>query len=137
MDGRYRPHGLSTPSGGQFQPLAPHQFHGPQGHLHTLPPLNGNPSQFPPLYGQNTSNPQTPISPHTPSTSAQSNQNTVIPPIAAHPPLRPIQPSPSYLLSNPTNSSSQSGLLSSSAAHSNPHPIAPAPLTGSLQDLRQ
>ncbi|OCK76622.1 hypothetical protein K432DRAFT_396278 [Lepidopterella palustris CBS 459.81] len=137
MDDRYRPHGLSTPPGGQYQALAPHQYHGPQGHLHTLPPLNGNPTQFPPLYGHNTSNPQAPITPHTPSSSAPQTQNTTIPPIAPHPPLRPIQPSPSYLLSNPSYPSSQPNLLPASVAHSNPHPIAPAPIPGSLQDLRQ
>ncbi|KAF2489287.1 hypothetical protein BU16DRAFT_598185 [Lophium mytilinum] len=133
MDDRFRPNGMSTQGGPQYQPLAP-QYHAPQSHLHTLPPLNGNASQYAPSYGQNTnSNPHTPISAHPPSSSAASNHNSAIPPIATHAPLRPIQPSPSYSLYG----TSQAGLLPASVTQSNPHPLAPAPTPGSLQDLRQ
>ncbi|KAF2475698.1 uncharacterized protein BDR25DRAFT_310191 [Lindgomyces ingoldianus] len=137
MDDRFRQHGLPMPAGGQYQPLAPQSYNGPQSHLPTLPPLHGTASQFPSLYGGHGSNPQTPITPHTPATSASSNSSTTIPPIAQHPPLRPIQPSPSsYLLSTSSYASSQAPLLPTAAAHSNAHQMAPAPLSTGLQDVR-
>lgn len=136
MDDRFRQPGLPTPTGGQYQSLAPQSYNGSQSHLPTLPPIQGNTSQFPSLYGQHHSNPQTPITPQTPATSAPAT-STSIPPIAQHPPLRPIQPSPSsYLLPTSSYSSSQPPLLPTAAAHSNTHQLAPAPLSNGLQDLR-
>ncbi|KAF2180571.1 hypothetical protein K469DRAFT_692765 [Zopfia rhizophila CBS 207.26] len=124
MDDRSRQHGLPTPNSGQFQPLAPNSYN---GHPPTLPPLHGSASQFG-LYGH-SSNPQTPITPHTPATSASSISNPAIPP------LRPIQPSPSYILNTSSYASSQAPLLPTASAHTNTHPIAPAPLSA-LQDIR-
>jgi hypothetical protein len=135
MDDRYRQPALPTPSGGPYQSIAPQSYNGSQSHLPTLPPITGNNSPYPSLYNHSHhSNPQTPITPHTPVSSAPGNPN--IPPISQHPPLRPIQPSPSpYLLPNSSYTSSQASLLSTSS-HPNPHQLAPVPLQNGLQDFR-
>ncbi|KAF1995416.1 hypothetical protein P154DRAFT_548506 [Amniculicola lignicola CBS 123094] len=135
MDDRYRQAGLPNPAGGQYQSLA-QSYNASQGNLPTLPPLHGNGTQFPSIYGHN-SNPQQSMAPHSSSTSAPSSTGTTIPSIASqHPPLRPIQPSPSsYMLPTSSYSSAQS-LLSTSAAHSNAHHLAPAPLSNGMQDSR-
>ncbi|KAF2019407.1 hypothetical protein BU24DRAFT_406076 [Aaosphaeria arxii CBS 175.79] len=138
MDDRFRQHGLPQPSGGQYQSLGHQSYNGSQSHLPTLPPLqHGSSSQYPSMYGgHHNSNPQTPLTPHTPASSAP-NANSSIPPIAQHPPLRPIQPSPaSYMLPTSSYSSSQPPLLPTAAAHSNAHQLAPAPSLNGLQDLR-
>ncbi|PVH91382.1 hypothetical protein DM02DRAFT_705047 [Periconia macrospinosa] len=120
MDDRFRQSGLPTPSGGQYQ----HAYNTSQSQLPTLPALHGSNAQFPSMYAQH-SNPQTPITPHTP-VSSTSTTGITIPPISSqHPPLRPIQPSPSSYL--PMSSSySQAPLLPTSAAQSNSHQLGPA-----------
>jgi hypothetical protein len=137
MDDRFRQPGLPNPNGGQYQSIAPQSYNGSQSHLPTLPPIQGNPAQFPPLYNHHNSNPQTPITPHTPASSA-SNASNAIPPITQHPPLRPIQPSPSsYILPTSSYASSQAPLLPTAGAHSNSHQLGQSPLpNGGLQDLR-
>jgi hypothetical protein len=136
MDDRYRQTGLPAPAGNQYQSLGQQQqqYNGAQSHLPTLPPIQGNGTQFPSMYSHN-SNPQTPITPHTPATSG-ANSNSSIPPITSqHPPLRPIQPSPSSYL--PMSSSySQAPLMSTAGAHANILQLAPAPMSNGLQDMR-
>ncbi|CAI6337106.1 unnamed protein product [Periconia digitata] len=61
MDDRFRQSGLPTPNGGQYQ----HAYNTSQNQLPTLPPLHGSNAQYPSMYAQH-SNPQTPITPHTP-----------------------------------------------------------------------
>ncbi|KAF2705628.1 hypothetical protein K504DRAFT_93778 [Pleomassaria siparia CBS 279.74] len=137
MDDRYRQSGLPTPTNNQYQSLGQQSYNNAhQSQLPTLPlpPIQGNGApQFPSMYPHN-SNPQTPITPHTPATSAP-NTNTSMPPITSqHPPLRPIQPSPSYM---PMSSSySQPSLLPTTTSHSNIMQLAPAPMSNGLQDLR-
>jgi len=94
----------------QYASLGQHSYNGPQSQLPTLPPLQSGTSFAPSLYSGHNSNPQTPV------TSASNGGSTMPQPA----PLRPIQPSPSYM---PTMSSaySQAPLLSTSAAHSNTH----------------
>ncbi|KAF1843563.1 uncharacterized protein K460DRAFT_147450 [Cucurbitaria berberidis CBS 394.84] len=115
MDGdRFRQPGLS-----QYPSLSQQQYNGMQHQLPTLPPLHSG-SQYPSLYGH-SSNPQTP-QPGTPVTSA-SNASTTMPPLQ-HPPLRPIQPSPSAYL--PMSSAySQAPMLSTASAYSNAQQQAP------------
>ena len=133
MDDRYRQSGLPAPAATQYQSLPQQSYNGAQSHLPTLPPIQGNGTQFPSMYTHN-SNPQTPMTPHTPATSAP-NTAPAIPPITSqHPPLRPIQPSPSYL---PMSSSySQPPLLSTAASNANIMQLAPAPMSNGLQDIR-
>ncbi|CAO2652958.1 Nn.00g023690.m01.CDS01 [Neocucurbitaria sp. VM-36] len=115
MDGeRFRQPGLS-----QYPSLGQQQYNGSQNQLPTLPPLHSG-AQFPSLYGH-SSNPQTP-QPGTPVTSAP-NASTTMPPLQ-HPPLRPIQPSPSAYL--PMSSAySQAPMLSTASAYSNAQQQAP------------
>ncbi|KAF2636913.1 hypothetical protein P280DRAFT_521819 [Massarina eburnea CBS 473.64] len=127
MDDRFRQPGLPSPAGGQYQ----HAYSNSQSQVPTLPPLHGSGASYPSMYGQH-SNPQTPITPHTPSNSSTSGIN--IPSIAsAHPPLRPIQPSPSYMLGS--SSYSQAPLLPTAAAQANGHQLGSA-LSSGLQDVR-
>jgi len=113
MDGdRFRQPGLS-----QYPPLSQQQYNGSQ--LPTLPPLHSG-AQFGSLYGHNTS-PQTPQTPHTPVTSAP-NATSTMPPLQ-HPPLRPIQPSPSAYLPM-TSAYSQPPMMPTAAAHNANHPMA-------------
>ncbi|KAF2196503.1 hypothetical protein GQ43DRAFT_254403 [Delitschia confertaspora ATCC 74209] len=130
MDDRFRQQGHHTPSGNQIQPLAPHQYNGPQSHLHTLPPLTGSGSSFPSLYGHANN-----LNSHAPSSSGPNTSNAGIPSFATHPTLRPIQPSPAYGLSNPSFASSQAPFHPSSTAHTNTHSLAHG-LAGGLQDMR-
>lgn len=134
MDDRFRQPGLPTPTGSQYQPLT-QQFANPQSQLPTLPPLHHNGAQFPSLYNHgHNSNPQTPITPHTPA-SSMSVSNTTIPSISAqHPPLRPIQPSPGYMAL--TSSYSQAPLLPTATAQANTHQLPPGALSNGLQDVR-
>jgi hypothetical protein len=136
MDDRFRQPGLPTPNGAQYQSLA-QQYNGSQSQLPTLPPLHHNGAQFPSLYAHghgHNSNPQTSITSQNPATS-NPNSNSSIPSISAqHPPLRPIQPSPSYLPL--TSSYSQAPLLPTAAAQANSHQLAPASLSNGLQDVR-
>ncbi|KAH6611929.1 fungal-specific transcription factor domain-containing protein [Boeremia exigua] len=107
---RFRQPGLP-----QYQGLSQQSYTGAQQSLPTLPPLHSAAS-FPSLYGGHHSNPQTPQPPHTPVTSAP-NGNSTMPPLQ-HPPLRPIQPSPSSYM--PMSSAySQAPLLPTAAAHNN------------------
>lgn len=115
MDGdRFRQPGLS-----QYSSLGQPQFNGSQHQQHQqhqlppLPPLHSG-SQFPSIYGHN-SNPQTP-QPGTPVTSAPNGASTM-PPLQ-HPPLRPIQPSPSSYLPM-TSAYSQAPMLSTANAYAN------------------
>lgn len=88
-----------------------------QNQLPTLPPLHSGAS-YASMYGNN-SNPQTPQGSHTPVTSAPNGSSTM-----PHPPLRPIQPSPSSYLPM-TSAYSQAPLLPTAAApHSNPHQLS-------------
>ncbi|EOA84019.1 uncharacterized protein SETTUDRAFT_93013 [Exserohilum turcica Et28A] len=115
---RFRQPGLGNyPSIGQ-------QFNGSQNQLPTLPPLQSGGSQYaPPMYGHN-SNPHTPQPPHTPVTSAP-NGTSAMPPLQ-HPPLRPLQPTPTSYL--PMSSAySQAPMLSTAAAHTNGHQLGPSP----------
>ncbi|KAE8871083.1 hypothetical protein PTNB73_02542 [Pyrenophora teres f. teres] len=115
---RFRQPGLGNyPSIGQ-------QYNGQQNQLPTLPPLQSA-GQYQPMYGHN-SNPHTPQPPHTPVTSA-SNGSATMPPLQ-HPPLRPLQPTPSYLPM--TSAYSQAPMLSTAAAHSNGHQLGPSPGMG-------
>jgi len=115
---RFRQPGLNSyPSIGQ-------QYNGQQNQLPTLPPLQSA-GQYQPMYGHN-SNPHTPQPPHTPVTSA-SNGSSTMPPLQ-HPPLRPLQPTPSYLPM--TSAYSQAPMLSTAAAHTNGHQLGPSPGMG-------
>ena len=110
---RFRQPGLP-----QYQGMGQQSYTGAQQSLPTLPPLHSAAS-FPSLYGGHHSNPQTPQPPHTPVTSAPNGSSTM-PPLQ-HPPLRPIQPSPSYM---PMSSAySQAPLLPTAAAHNNTHQL--------------
>lgn len=112
---RFRqPNGLS-----QYGSMSQQQYNG-ANQLPTLPPLHSG-VQFPPLYGHN-SNPQTSQAPHTPATSA-SNTGTTMPPLQ-HPPLRPIQPSPSAYLPM-TSAYSQAPMMPTAGAHNGNHQLAP------------
>jgi len=139
MDDRFRQPGLPTPAGAQYQSLA-QQYNGAQSQqLPTLPPLHHNGAQYPSMYGHahaQHSNPQTPITPHTPASSApSSNNNNTIPSISTqHPPLRPIQPSPSYM--GMTSSYSQAPLLPTAGAQANAHQLGPGTMSNGLQDVR-
>ncbi|KAL6711035.1 hypothetical protein ACN47E_006910 [Coniothyrium glycines] len=105
----------------QYQSLGQQQYNGAQSQLPTLPPLHSG-TQYPSLYSHN-SNSQTPQPPpHTPA-SAASNGSTTMPPLQ-HPPLRPIQPSPSFGLPM-TSGFSQAPMISTAAAHANGHQMAP------------
>lgn len=131
MDDRFRQNGVpnSNVNGTQQYPSLTQSYN--QAQQNTLPPL-GNGQQSFSLYGHHNSNPQTPITPHTPA-STPSTSAASIPSIASqHPPLRPLQPSPSYMLT--TSSYSQAPLLSTSAAHSSS--LGQNPLTAGLQDAR-
>jgi len=115
---RFRQPGLTSyPSIGQ-------QYNGQQNQLPTLPPLQSA-GQYQPMYGHN-SNPHTPQPPHTPVTSA-SNGSSTMPPLQP-PPLRPLQPTPSYLPM--TSAYSQAPMLSTAAAHTNGHQLGPSPGMG-------
>lgn len=96
----------------QYPPIgAQHGYSNSQGgQLPTLPPLHGTAPFASPLYGGHNSNPQTPV------TSAPNGSASMMQPA----PLRPIQPSPSYM---PMSSSaySQAPLSSTASAHSNQH----------------
>ncbi|CAN9179782.1 hypothetical protein AA0119_g4961 [Alternaria tenuissima] len=118
---RFRQPGLSNyPSIGQ------QQYNGSQNQLPTLPPLQSG-GQYP-LYGHN-SNPHTPQPPHTPVTSA-ANGSSTMPPLQ-HPPLRPLQPTPSSYL--PMSSAySQAPMLSTASAHTNGHQLGGPPGMGGL-----
>lgn len=127
MDDRYRTNGHGVPpqqpAGGQY---LPNQY--TQSNLPTLPPLHN--SQYPSLYNSHPhSNPQTPITPHTPTTSAPGSASTIPPIGSQHPTLRPIQPSPSSYMGT-SYATSQPPLLPTSAAHANVHQLAGTPLPG-------
>lgn len=139
MDDSYRSNGLQSTNGAQGHNFAPHshmtsqRFHGAPSNMHTLPPLNSNASQFAQSYPQSA--PQTPLTPHTPQSGSGYGHHgpaSAIPSINSHPPLRPLQPSPSNVLQGGSFSSAHPSALSSTASHPNLHSIAPAP----QQDLR-
>jgi hypothetical protein len=94
----------------QYPPIGQHGYSNSQGQLPTLPPLHGNAAFASSLYSGHNSNPQTPV------TSAPNGSSSMSQPA----PLRPIQPSPSYM---PMSSGpySQAPLSSTASAHSNPH----------------
>jgi hypothetical protein len=108
---RFRQPGLP-----QYAPMSQQSYNGAQSQHPTLPPLHSGAS-YPSMYGGHHSNPQTPQAQHTPATSAP-NGNSSMP----HPPLRPIQPSPSSYMPM-TSAYSQAPLLPTAAAHSNPHQL--------------
>jgi hypothetical protein len=108
---RFRQPGMS-----QYAPLSQQGYNGAQNQLPTLPPLHSGASFAPLSYGGHSSNPQTP---QTPVTSAPNGSASM-----PHPPLRPLQPSPSYM---PMSSAySQAPPLSTAGAHSNAHQLAPS-----------
>ncbi|CBX90751.1 similar to RfeC [Plenodomus lingam JN3] len=109
------------PALSQYPSLSQQQYNG----LPTLPPLQSG-SQFGSLYGHN-SNPQTPQAPNTPVTSAP-NANSTMPPLQ-HPPLRPIQPSPSAYLPM-TSAYSQAPMMPTAAAHNGNHQMGPGQAMG-------
>ncbi|KAF2026343.1 hypothetical protein EK21DRAFT_103310 [Setomelanomma holmii] len=109
---RFRQPGLP-----QYASLGQQSYNGAQNQLPTLPPLHSGAPSYASMYSGHNSNPQTP---HTPVTSAPNGSSGM-----PHPPLRPIQPSPSSYL--PMSSAySQAPMLSTAAAHSNSHQLAPA-----------
>jgi hypothetical protein len=112
---RFRQPGMS-----QYPALNQQQYNGAQNQLPTLPPLHSG-GQFPSLYGH-SSNQQPPQPPHTPVTSA-SNASNSMPPIQ-HPPLRPIQPSPTAYLPM-TSAYSQAPMMPTASAHTNSHQMGP------------
>lgn len=112
MDGndRFRQPGAMP----QYAPLGQQNYNGTQN---TLPPLHSG-APYPSLYGH-SNNVQTSQAQHTPVTSAP-NGNSTMP----HPPLRPIQPSPSHSQYMPmTSAYSQAPLMPTAPAHSNPHQL--------------
>ncbi|KAF1946829.1 hypothetical protein EJ02DRAFT_491881 [Clathrospora elynae] len=98
------------------------QYNGSQNQLPPLPPLQQSGAQFPSLYGHN-GNPHAPQPPHTPVTSAP-NGGSTMPPLQ-HPPLRPLQPTPSSYMPMATSAYSQAPMLSTASAHAN-HQMAPS-----------
>ncbi|KAF1838258.1 hypothetical protein BDW02DRAFT_585942 [Decorospora gaudefroyi] len=117
---RFRQQGLSS-----YPSLGQPQYNGSQNQLPTLPPLQSG-GQYTGLYGHN-SNPHTPQPPHTPVTSAPNGSSTM-PPLQ-HPPLRPLQPTPSSYLPM-TSAYSQAPMLSTTAAHTNGHQLGHSPGMG-------
>jgi hypothetical protein len=115
---RFRQSGLPG-----YPPMNGQQYNGQpnQNQLPTLPPLQSG-GQYAPMYGHN-SNPHTPQPPHTPVTSGP-NGSTTMPPLQ-HPPLRPLQPQPTAYMPM-TSAYSQAPMLSTAAAHTNGHQMAPS-----------
>ncbi|KAF1960805.1 hypothetical protein CC80DRAFT_544204 [Byssothecium circinans] len=131
MDDRFRQPGLPSPANGQYQ----HTYNGASnGQLPTLPPIGGSGASYPSMYSQH-STPQTPLTPHTPTTNPSSSGINIPSIASAHPPLRPIQPSPSYM-SIGSSSYSTAPLLSTAAAHANGHQLGHSSMSSGLQDVR-
>ncbi|OAL03465.1 hypothetical protein IQ06DRAFT_107781 [Phaeosphaeriaceae sp. SRC1lsM3a] len=109
---RFRQPGLT-----QYAPMGQQPYNGNQNQLPTLPPLHSGASFAPLSYGHN-SNPQTP---HTPVTSAPNGSASM-----PHPPLRPLQPSPSSYMPMSSAYSQAPQLSTAGASHSNAHQLAPS-----------
>ncbi|KAF1913243.1 fungal-specific transcription factor domain-containing protein [Ampelomyces quisqualis] len=110
---RYRQPGLA-----QYAQIGQQPYNGAQNQLPTLPPLHG--AGFAPMsYGGHSSNPQTP---HTPVTSAPNGAASM----QQHPPLRPLQPSPSSFMPMSSGYSQAPPLSTAGAPHSNAHQLAPS-----------
>jgi hypothetical protein len=107
---RFRQPGMS-----QYAPLGQQSYNGTQNQLPTLPPLHSGASFAPLSYGGHNSNPQTPV------TSAPNGSGSM-----PHPPLRPLQPSPSSYMPMSSAYSQAPPLSTAGAPHSNAHQLAPS-----------